>query len=169
MRSASTVWIGSSVCAGSAIDCSGLDGQCALGECNAGSGLCEALAINEGAACDDGKFMWGLSHFDRLAAHLVGRKAACRICAQARTPPEGPVYRRRVNHTKDRLLIPHQRNINRKGVAPADEFLGPVEGIDQIKRLIANFGNPPLCGFFFSVGLVSSCIISLLLSSMVAR
>jgi MYXO-CTERM domain-containing protein len=42
------------VCGGSTLDCSGLDSACAVGSCNATTGTCEAIAANEGQACDDG-------------------------------------------------------------------------------------------------------------------
>ncbi len=42
------------VCAGEAVDCSGLDDSCLIGACNASTGACEALPANEGGACDDG-------------------------------------------------------------------------------------------------------------------
>lgn len=42
------------VCTGAPVDCSGLDGPCALGECNVVTGLCESSFINEGLGCDDG-------------------------------------------------------------------------------------------------------------------
>jgi cysteine-rich repeat protein len=40
-------------CAGTPLDCSNLDGTCTFGECNAGTGQCEALPINEGGLCND--------------------------------------------------------------------------------------------------------------------
>ncbi len=42
------------VCAGVATDCTGLDGECTVGVCNPGSGLCEVSAASEGQACSDG-------------------------------------------------------------------------------------------------------------------
>ncbi len=42
------------LCLGDAVDCSGLDSDCTVGACNAVSGICEAVPINEGGACDDG-------------------------------------------------------------------------------------------------------------------
>lgn len=42
------------VCAGAALDCSGLDGACTVGVCNAGNGTCQAQAANNGSACSDG-------------------------------------------------------------------------------------------------------------------
>ena len=42
------------VCAGTPTDCSGLDGACMVGTCNATTGVCEAVDINEGLTCDDG-------------------------------------------------------------------------------------------------------------------
>jgi len=44
----------SGVCGGDPVDCSSFDGPCAVGVCNPVSGTCEAQAINEGFACDDG-------------------------------------------------------------------------------------------------------------------
>jgi hypothetical protein len=43
------------VCTYAALDCSGLDGACGVGVCDAaGSGGCVVSAANEGAGCDDG-------------------------------------------------------------------------------------------------------------------
>ena len=42
------------VCAGTPVDCSGLTGGCLVGVCNSGTGVCEALPVSDGAACDDG-------------------------------------------------------------------------------------------------------------------
>jgi hypothetical protein len=42
------------VCAGEAVDCSGLDSSCNVGVCNAGDGSCESQPINEGLSCADG-------------------------------------------------------------------------------------------------------------------
>lgn len=41
-------------CAGTALDCSSLDDGCIVGTCNGTTGLCEAVAVNEGDACNDG-------------------------------------------------------------------------------------------------------------------
>lgn len=41
-------------CAGSPKDCTGLDNACNVGTCNATTGNCEAVNINEGLNCDDG-------------------------------------------------------------------------------------------------------------------
>mgnify|MGYP003111598960 CR=1 FL=1 len=38
---------------GSAVDCTGLDGDCTMGVCNPTNGMCEAQNANEGGACDD--------------------------------------------------------------------------------------------------------------------
>ena len=43
------------VCAGDAVDCSGLDDACNIGVCAGTSGLCEAQPVNEGGTCDDGE------------------------------------------------------------------------------------------------------------------
>ena len=43
-------------CGGTATDCSGLDDQCNIGVCNAGTGACETQPANESGACDDGQF-----------------------------------------------------------------------------------------------------------------
>jgi hypothetical protein len=43
-------------CDGAPVDCSGLDGDCTSGVCNAGTGGCESSPINEGGGCDDGLF-----------------------------------------------------------------------------------------------------------------
>jgi hypothetical protein len=40
-------------CAHQDVDCSHLNDACHVGECNAGSGACEALPANEGGSCDD--------------------------------------------------------------------------------------------------------------------
>ena len=40
-------------CAGTALDCSNLDGPCQTGMCNAGTGTCEAVPAADGSACDD--------------------------------------------------------------------------------------------------------------------
>ncbi len=40
--------------AGTAVDCSDLDGDCATGVCDEGADSCVAEAANEGASCDDG-------------------------------------------------------------------------------------------------------------------
>gem|GEM_PF-5225515 len=40
-------------CVGTAVDCSGLDGECTVGVCNATTGQCEAQSANEGGACTD--------------------------------------------------------------------------------------------------------------------
>ena len=42
------------VCAGTARDCSGLDDECNVGECDPPTGECIAVAINEGGPCNDG-------------------------------------------------------------------------------------------------------------------
>jgi len=42
------------VCAGSPQDCSGLTDACNLGVCVGSTGLCAAIPVNEGGACDDG-------------------------------------------------------------------------------------------------------------------
>lgn len=42
--------------AGVAVDCSGLDDQCAIGVCDEGADACEAENANEAGACDDGEF-----------------------------------------------------------------------------------------------------------------
>ncbi|NOX57982.1 MAG: hypothetical protein GXP29_03880 [Planctomycetes bacterium] len=42
------------VCAGDAVDCSGLDDQCVQGACNPATGACEVTSANEGNVCDDG-------------------------------------------------------------------------------------------------------------------
>jgi len=42
------------VCAGTALDCSGLDTACTTGVCNAGTGTCQAQATNNGGPCNDG-------------------------------------------------------------------------------------------------------------------
>ncbi|MCH7703989.1 MAG: hypothetical protein IIB61_02665 [Planctomycetes bacterium] len=42
------------VCAGAAVDCSGLDGTCTAGACDAATGQCEVTPITDGGACDDG-------------------------------------------------------------------------------------------------------------------
>ncbi len=42
------------VCAGSAIDCSGLDDTCAVGVCNPTTGTCQPQPTNDGGTCDDG-------------------------------------------------------------------------------------------------------------------
>ena len=42
------------VCGGEAVDCTSLDDDCVLGACNPATGACEAAAVNEGGACDDG-------------------------------------------------------------------------------------------------------------------
>lgn len=41
---------------GPAVDCSHLDSQCAAGACDSVTGDCISLPINNGLACDDGKF-----------------------------------------------------------------------------------------------------------------
>ncbi|MGB0716931.1 MAG: hypothetical protein ACPGXK_13700, partial [Phycisphaerae bacterium] len=41
-------------CAGTPVDCSGLDDACNVGVCNVNNGSCEASPANEGGACDDG-------------------------------------------------------------------------------------------------------------------
>ena len=41
-------------CGGTLVDCSGLNGPCTAGVCNAATGECQALPVNEGGACDDG-------------------------------------------------------------------------------------------------------------------
>jgi len=40
-------------CTGTAVDCTGLDSACSLGQCAPGSGICQRVAINEGAGCND--------------------------------------------------------------------------------------------------------------------
>ncbi|MCB9730724.1 MAG: hypothetical protein H6746_19795 [Deltaproteobacteria bacterium] len=42
-------------CAATPVDCSGLDGACTVGMCDADTGSCVALPANEGAGCDDGR------------------------------------------------------------------------------------------------------------------
>ena len=42
------------VCTGTTKDCTALDGPCAAGLCNPGTGACETATANEGANCDDG-------------------------------------------------------------------------------------------------------------------
>ncbi|TVR02433.1 MAG: hypothetical protein EA398_07755, partial [Deltaproteobacteria bacterium] len=42
------------VCAGPAVDCSGLDGACVAGTCDEATGECAAAPANEGVVCDDG-------------------------------------------------------------------------------------------------------------------
>ncbi len=44
----------SGVCEGLLTDCSGLDGNCVLGNCDLASGNCAAQALADGAGCDDG-------------------------------------------------------------------------------------------------------------------
>ena len=41
-------------CIGSALDCSSLDDGCIVGACNATTGVCESVAVNEGDPCNDG-------------------------------------------------------------------------------------------------------------------
>jgi len=43
----------SEVCVGQPKDCSALDSACTQGACDAASGVCQALAANEGGACND--------------------------------------------------------------------------------------------------------------------
>ncbi|NOS99969.1 MAG: hypothetical protein HOP29_05025 [Phycisphaerales bacterium] len=45
---------GGGACAGTAVDCSGLNNQCNVGVCNAATGLCQAQPTNEGLTCSDG-------------------------------------------------------------------------------------------------------------------
>lgn len=42
------------VCAGTATDCSSLDGPCSVGQCDGVTGACEVVELNEGGSCDDG-------------------------------------------------------------------------------------------------------------------
>ncbi|MEK6675879.1 MAG: hypothetical protein AABZ47_09530, partial [Planctomycetota bacterium] len=42
------------VCAGSPVDCSGLNDQCNIGTCNPGTGLCQPTPANKGGPCNDG-------------------------------------------------------------------------------------------------------------------
>ncbi len=44
----------SGTCAGTAIDCSAMDGPCAVGMCDSADGSCMATAMDDGTACDDG-------------------------------------------------------------------------------------------------------------------
>ncbi len=44
------------VCAGAAVNCSGLNNTCNVGVCNAGTGNCQAQPTNQGGACSDGQF-----------------------------------------------------------------------------------------------------------------
>jgi hypothetical protein len=45
----------SGVCGGGGpVDCSHLDGECAVGTCNPVSGACETVGVNDGTGCDDG-------------------------------------------------------------------------------------------------------------------
>jgi hypothetical protein len=43
-------------CVGSLLDCSGLDGPCALGVCDPESGDCVPAPLEDGLTCDDGRF-----------------------------------------------------------------------------------------------------------------
>ncbi len=63
-------------CAGTPVDCSGLDGPCTAGACNALSGVCEAQPINEGTSCSDGLFCNG------------AETCAAGVCAAVATPCE---------------------------------------------------------------------------------
>jgi len=51
------------------VDCSGLDGDCSVGECDPDDGSCVANAVNEGGTCDDGDRD---TYFDACAAGLCG-------------------------------------------------------------------------------------------------
>ncbi|MEZ4461831.1 MAG: lamin tail domain-containing protein [bacterium] len=42
------------VCGGASTDCSGLDGACAVGTCNASTGACESTPVADDTTCDDG-------------------------------------------------------------------------------------------------------------------
>jgi hypothetical protein len=42
-------------CAATPVDCSGLDGPCVTGVCDAATGGCKSIPANEGADCDDGR------------------------------------------------------------------------------------------------------------------
>ena len=44
----------SGVCGGGPMDCTHLDGGCAVGECDPTTGACTAVNLDEGASCDDG-------------------------------------------------------------------------------------------------------------------
>ncbi len=44
------------MCTGVAVDCTGLDEDCLMGQCNPATGACEAVIINEGMTCDDSLF-----------------------------------------------------------------------------------------------------------------
>jgi hypothetical protein len=57
------------------VDCTGLDGPCARGECDPDTGDCVAVAIFEGDVCDDGD---NCTHTDVCAAGLcVGDPVVC--------------------------------------------------------------------------------------------
>ncbi len=43
-------------CGGTAVDCSGLNDECNVGQCNGVTGLCEPQPVNEGGGCNDGLF-----------------------------------------------------------------------------------------------------------------
>ncbi len=93
------------------------------------------LLVAMRAACNRNQaFFRGRPHRDARGVRVFGRAARLRVDlerARRGLAEEHALLRRRIDHAAHRLAVDDLRDVDREFAVASDEFLGPVEGIDE--------------------------------------